>query len=201
MPGQEDKDRIHIPQLVHTASFLVYGLVDKPLELTVCSASKGSMNGQLTSIGFTFSSPLYPGERDNYEISSSDAKQQGVVYDLKDPTKGPLFDFDSTLFQQYHLSNEERAQAGKPYVWEGEFTVADSVFFSKIRYWSHPHQLSLFLLQGEETVLSGRAYGPSYQELLQLLKGLQTINHRDGLLMQYQYELDQETERLLRKQE
>ena len=75
---------ISIPQLVREASFPIYGFVGNPLELTVCSVSWGSSNTRRTSVGFTYSSPRYPDERDNIEIDSTDAHQSDIVYNPKD---------------------------------------------------------------------------------------------------------------------
>ena len=153
----------------------------------------------------TFSSPRYLEERDNFVISSAgpEIDQQGnisIVHDLKDPSEGPLFDFDTTLFQYYHFSEKERTQVGSPSVWEGAFSIADITFSAKIRHWSSSHKLSLFLLKAEKSILKGQAYGPSHDELMHLLLNLQIVNSREDVLRRYQYELDQETERLFRMQ-
>ena len=72
----------------------------------------------------------------------------------------------------------------------------DKSFSGEIRYWTQPYQISRFFFADTETILSGFTFGPSYKELLSLLKGLVIINHRDDLLEQYQHELDQESEQL-----
>jgi hypothetical protein len=185
-----------IPELVHEAPFSVYGLIDSPLELAVCSVSWGSANAQCTSIGLTFSSPRYSERRENITIHSIDAHQSGIVYNPKDASGNPLFDLDAQLFEMYRLSDDVRKQARSPQVVEGTFPIADVVFTGEIHYWSRPHQLSWFHLTSDETLLDGSTFGPSLQDLLQLLKEAVIINHHDDLLVQYQQELDQETERL-----
>lgn len=201
-----DEHPSYIPHLVHGANFPVYGLVNHPLDLSICSCGEGESGESLTlyNVSFTFSSPHYPEERDNFELGSIDAtverqEDARIIYELKDPSEGPIFDLDTTLFQSYHLRSEEQAHAGPPFVWEETISLAGGVFLGTFRHWSHPRQLSLFLLKAEETVLSGRAYGPSQEELLFLLRSLQVINHQDHLLREYQRELDQETERLFGK--
>ncbi len=154
--GEQSRD---IPHVVHAANFPIYGLVNHPLNLSLCSFSEGGFGNPLTlnSVGFTFSSPHYPEERDNFEMSSSNAaveRQEGtrIIFELKDPAKGPIFDFDTTLFQGYHLSLEEQAQAGTPSVWEETIRLEGVLFSGTFRHWSHPRPLSLFLLKAEETI-------------------------------------------------
>jgi hypothetical protein len=188
-----------IPELVHEAPFPVYGLIDSPLELAVCSVSWGSASTRCTSIGLTFSNPRYPERRQNITIDSLDAHQSGIVYNPKDASGNPLFDLDAHLFEMYRLSNDVRKQAGSPQVVEGTFPIADVVFTGERRYWSRPYQLSGFHLTSDETLLDGSTLGLSLQDLLQLLKEAVIINQHDKLLIQYQQELDQETERLFGK--
>ena len=195
----DESHRISIPQLVREAPFPVYGLVGNPLELAVCSVSWGSSNMRRTSVGFTYSSPRYSEVRENVTIDSLDAHQSGIVYNPKDASGSPLFDLDARLFEMYRLSDDVRKLAGSPQVVEGTFPIAEVVFTGEIRYWSRPYQLTSFHLTSDETLLGGSTFGPSLQDLLQLLKEAVIINQYDDLLVQYQQELDQETERLFGK--
>ena len=195
----DESHPISIPQLVREAPFPVYGLIGNLLELAVCSVSWGSSNTRCSSVGFTYSSPLYPDERDNIEIDSTDASQSDIVYDPKDAFGNPLFDLDARLFQCYHLSDSVRKQAGSPQVVEGTWTIAQVAFIGEIRHWSQPYQLSQFFLSSKDTWLGGHAFGPSLQDLQQLLQAAVAVNHCGDLLAQYQRELDQETERLFGK--
>jgi hypothetical protein len=193
-PGQfSERPRLRpILELVHTANFPVYGFVDHPFNLSIYSYGEGwfGQERNLYNITLTFSSPQYPEERDNFEMISSDAAVEnqegsGIIYTLRDsvdPTR---------LFRRYRLTQEEQAQIGTPFIWKGELSITGDVFSTKILSWSRPRQFSLFLLKSQKAVLSGHASGPSYEELLQLLQGTQVINHRDDLLKQYQYEVDQ----------
>ncbi len=184
-----------ILELVHTANFPVYGFADHPFNLSIYSYGEGCFGQErkLYNITFTFSSPLYPEERDNFELVSSDATVEnvegsGIIYTLRDsvdPTR---------LFRRYRLNQEEQAHIGAPFIWEGELSITDDVFSAKILSWSRPRQFSLFLLKSGKAVLSGHASGPSYEELLKLLQDSQVINHRDDLLGQYQYEVNQNRE-------
>lgn len=190
----------NVPELVRSAHFPVYGLTDHPDGFSTCGISTGYFGEplKLSSISFTYSSPHYPEKRDNLVVSSIDAstEQQGnirIVYDLKDPSEGRLFDLDTNLFQHYRLGEKEQTQIGHPSIWEGTLSIAGVTFLAKTRHWSSSHLLSLFLLKSEKTILSGQAYGPSHENLLQLLQALQIINHQEDLLKRYQSELDQET--------
>ncbi len=82
---------------------------------------------------------------------------------------------------------------------EGTWTIAQVAFIGEIRHWSQPYQLSQFFLSSKDTWLGGHAFGPSLQDLQQLLQAAVAVNHRDDLLAQYQRELDLETERLFGK--
>lgn len=53
-----------------------------------------------------------------------------------------------------------------------------------------------FFLKSEKTILTGNAYGPSEDELFQLLTGLQVINQQDDVLAHYQREYDEDWQRL-----
>jgi hypothetical protein len=45
-------------------------------------------------------------------------------------------------------------------------------------------------LKSEKTILTGRASGPLDKELMQLLEGLQVVNHQEDVLRQYQHEFE-----------
>lgn len=192
----DEQHRVRLSELVHAVAFPVYGLVSNPLGLSVCSVSWGSAGYRLTAIGFIFSSPLYAPVRDNFSLSSSDAKHGGTVYNPRDASGNLFFDLNDRLFERYQLSDKERGRAGSPSIWEGEFPIAEVVFSGEIRHWSQPYQLSLFHFESEKTHLNGSAFGLSQEELLRLLEGLRIINHSDDLLAQYQRELDAERQRL-----
>jgi len=199
----EDRPRT-IPETVHAASFPVYGLTDHPLDLSVSSYGTGiSHLSNLISVSFTFTSPRYAdpyaynrhtAKSENFQLTSIDAatqrpEREQMTFDLEDPSEGQIFnDKAEWLFQDHHFSEAEQKQAGKPVIWEGTLSLATAVFSGKVLHWKHPLHVSLFLLKADETVLIGNAYGPSYEELMQLLEGLQVMNHQDDLLRQYQHE-------------
>src|SRR6266851_4421598 len=85
---------------------------------------------------------------------------------------------------------------GNPSFWEGDLTIAGVPFTGELYYWSQPAQLSRFFLKSEKTILTGNAYGPSEDELFQLLTGLQSINQQDDVLALYQREYDEDLQRL-----
>lgn len=67
---------------------------------------------------------------------------------------------------------------------------ANVIFSGKMFHWGPPLRASTFFLKSEKTILTGRAYDPSDEELMQLLEGLQVINHQDDVLRQYQREFE-----------
>jgi hypothetical protein len=79
---------------------------------------------------------------------------------------------------------EEQPQpVPNPLCWEGEIMIANTHFRGTIVYYS-PLTISTFVLYSEKTALQGRSYGPSYDELIELLKGLQVLNGHDDVLRQ-----------------
>src|SRR5579883_814946 len=197
-----------ISETIHAASFPIYGLVNHPFELFVCSFGLGiSHLGFLISTTFTFSSPRYSDthprfsyysvKSKNFEITSIDAaaqrhEREHMLFDLEEPPKGQVFSGEAKwLFQDHHFSEEEQKQAGSPSTWKGTLSLANITFSGKVLSWKAPLRVSQFLLKSEETILLGHAYGPSIEELIQLLKNLQVMNHQDTLLNQYQQEIHQ----------
>ena len=180
-----------LPTTVRNLRFPVYGLVDHPLDLSICSYGEGTYSTQQQpySVSFIFTSPRYPEERNTIEIISADAtiehKKGNPVFELTDARY-------MALFRQYHLTEDERKQMGTPQRWEGTLTIEGQIFSATILYWSQPRQLALFLLKSKVSILSGMACGPSYEELCQLLQSLQIINMRADVLDEYQNVLYQE---------
>jgi hypothetical protein len=195
----DERHRIRIPDLVHLLPFHIYGPVGNPLDLTLCcSLSMMSGINYISSVGLVFSSLRYPHVRENFEIVASDTRECNIMYYTKN-TPGPAhpaFDPDIGLFQRYSLNEEERELAGNPSSWEGDLIIAGVPFTGELYYWSQPAQLSRFFLKSEKTILTGNAYGPSEDELFQLLTGLQIINQQDDVLLHYQCEYDEDLQRL-----
>ncbi len=185
-----------VPEIIHQAQFPVYGLVDHPLDLVVCSYEVNGFHNRYSAIGFGYSSFRYPQARVNVSIVSLSPHREGIVYDAKDAAGKLLRDGDAELFDTYQLSHEVRKQAGNPKIFSKTLSIAETIFTGEIRYWSHPHQLSRSFLTSEETLLAVSTFGPSLEELLQLLQATTVINSLEDLLAQYQQELDQEGERL-----
>lgn len=191
-------------ETVHAATFPVYGLIGHPLGLSIIKHGLGMSHlATLVSISFAFTSPRYSDSTnpsystrsENFRITSVDAMMQSpegkqVPFDLENASEDQFFNSKTGLFRGYHFSKEEQKQAGSPFIWEGILSLANTVFSGKVLYWRHPLQVCTFLLKSEETILIGNAYGPLYDDFIQLLEGLQIINHQDDLLRQYQYEFE-----------
>lgn len=210
--GEREQDMRHpgqprtISETVHTAPFPVYGLTDHPLDLSVSSYGMGHSHlRQAISVSFLFTSPRYadpsPHNRyaaksQNFQLTSIDAatqrpEREQMVFALEEPPEGQLFQSEAGwVLQEHHFSEEEYKQAGRPLRWEGTLSLAHTVFSGKVLHWRRPLHVSLFLLKSDETVLTGNAYGPSDQDLMQLLEGLQVLNHQDEWLRQYQHEFE-----------
>ncbi len=183
----DENHHVLIPALVRLAAFPIYGLIDNPLELSLCSlGTGGGVWHGIIDISFTFSSPRYPEEREIFTLASSAPQERNFIYDAELAIE--------SLFWSYRQL--ERAQFGSPSLWEGEIIIAGVTFSGTIHSWSQPQQLSLFRLKGEKTILSGHSFGLEYDNLLSLLKAAQPINEQDDVLAQYQRELDAEHQRL-----
>jgi len=116
----DNNQPLNIPQIVDSAHFSVYGFIN-PNDFPIHSLSVGYLDNpsRLSSIGLTFSSSRYPEKHNTIVVSSADVEieHQGksrITYDLRDPSEGQLFNFDTYVFQYYHLSESERIQVGTP---------------------------------------------------------------------------------------
>jgi hypothetical protein len=73
-----------------------------------------------------------------------------------------------------------------PFRWEGTLTLEGIPFSGAIRYYATPLWATGFCFESEKSFLSGYAYGPSCDEMIELLVGLQVLNGRDDLIRQYE---------------
>lgn len=152
--------------------FPVYGIVGDPLGLKLQSYLQ-SLGGYP---GFTISYnslryPMYPNIRlgvttfwmtsieGSYPISPTDGHLDAILEDQSQPVP-------------------------EPFRWTGEMRIANTPFRGTITYYS-PSTIAAFTLRSEHTSLQGKSYGPSYDELIELLKGLQVLNGRDEVIRQY----------------
>ncbi|HEU5200991.1 MAG TPA: hypothetical protein VFU32_15235, partial [Ktedonobacterales bacterium] len=167
--------------LVYAAPFQVYGLVGQPFGLTLCGMSCGGSQGvrhRPTSIGFVFSSPRYPGTRENFNLSSANPKQQGLALS-KNTVQALQLDASIQLLGAAGSAESAREQAGTVSLRQGYATLEGRRFLGQIRHWAHPRSLDqhtqgegVFYLEGEETIMSGGSWGPTEEELLHLLASL-----------------------------
>jgi hypothetical protein len=92
-----------------------------------------------------------------------------------------LGDWDEVL----DLIVQEQAQPVRnPFLWEGSLSIAGTLFHGKMRYYATPLKLSEYHLLSEESFVSGYASGPSCDELIELLEGLQVLNGREEVIRQ-----------------
>jgi hypothetical protein len=93
-----------------------------------------------------------------------------------------LDDWDEVL----DLVIQEQAQpVRKPFLWEGSLSIAGTLFHGKMRYYATPLKLSEYRLLSEKSFVSGRAYGPSCDEIIELLEGIEVLNGCDEVIKQY----------------
>jgi hypothetical protein len=164
---------------IAAAQFPVYGIVGRPLDLTYESRM---VNNEalpfpvVTSIALSFTSPRYPScPSERFPIRTFRVRSAL-------PQNARLDDWDEVL----DLVIQEQGQPVRnPFLWEGSLSIAGTLFQGKMRYYATPLKLSEYRLLSEESFVSGRAYGPSCDELIELLEGLQVLNRRDELIKQY----------------
>lgn len=197
-----------ISEIVHAAPFPVYGLTNHMLDLQVYGSGLGiSHLSFLISVTFAFSSPRYSDahprhsyysiKSKNFEITSVDAaaqrpERENIPFVLDEPSDSEVFSDNARwLFQEYHFSEEEQKQAGRPSLWRGTCTISNTNFSGKVLSWKPPLRVSQFLLQSEGTILLGNAYGPSSDEIMQILENLQNLHHQEDAIGQYEREIRQ----------
>ncbi len=161
---------MELAESVAAIPYPVYGIVGNPLDLRL-----HSYGGCLGYSGFiiSYKSPRYP-EYPNIRL--------GVTTFWLTSIKGshPFSTKDHVVEK---VLEEQPQPVPSPFCWEGEMTVANTHFHGTISYYS-PLTISTFVLYSEKTALQGRSYGPSYDELVELLKGLQVLNGHDDVLRQ-----------------
>ena len=179
---------------IAAVQFPVYGIVNRPLDLILCSSGTGGcahdpadlrIVTHVGSIRLSFTSPRYPSytyppfvqSSEHFRLSSKDAEKKDIELTIDDISLDPF------------LQGFIEQKASHPFLWEGTLTIAGTLFSGKIRYHASPLCISTFLLTSEKTILLGHTYGPSCDELMHLLKGLQVINKRDKVIKQYQEEI------------
>jgi hypothetical protein len=184
----DEKHRIQISKLISRAEFPVYGLIDRPFSLSLYSLSVWGFSNdfQLRIIGFVFSNSPYA----TVEIRASHARWYDPSIDWQVLDRDSALHPNTNLFKRYHFSEEEQLQAGEPSTWMGEITIEGVPFTGEFRYWLDPYRLQLFYLKSDETILDGNAHGLSFEELFSLLKGLEALNERNDVLIQYQDEMN-----------
>ncbi len=163
---------------IAAVQFPVYGIVGRPLDLTYSGrwVTTGCIPFlAIVSITLDFMSPRYP----SYLV-------QGVPF--------PNFRVQSELLQYPKLGNwsslldlvvQEQGQPERnPFFWEGSLSIAGTLFHGKMRYYATPLKLSEYHLVSEKGFVGGYAAGPSCDELIELLEGLEVLNGRDELIRQ-----------------
>jgi hypothetical protein len=164
-----------IDEIIATAQFSVYGIVDHPLGLT--RHGRHVATGYDPSITLEYTSPLYPSYPNemlaprNFWVLSAPSRTAGI------------HEGDSILDM---MIQEQVQPVRNPFLWQGTLNIAGTLFSGAIRYYAAPLKMAGFHLLSEESFLGGRAYGPSCDELIELLEGLQVLNRRDDVVRQYQ---------------
>jgi hypothetical protein len=186
-PYHDPHGPLQVAALLQAASFPVYGIADRLLDLSMCSLGYESTGFRLSGVNFRFSSPRFPQVREAVHISSAENKPP-VVMDLYPP--------QPFLFRQYRLSAAEQAQAGEPAIRQLTMTIGQVPFTGECYFWAQPYPLSWFYLKNQKVRLVGSALGLSQEDVVSLLEGLVVLNERADLAAHYQLELDQERTRL-----
>ncbi len=191
-----------IVDIVRIASFPVYGLVGRPLGLTlqgtgICSSSQRPHDGLPTSVSQISLHFAYPsGSRGpSRRLSVTSTGKDAPISAPPDwryiATDTEVFDVDGKPFARYGtLEALERAPAIPPHVLVDRFPLASEVYGARIQRWEQPHPEHTFTLFGTWGHIDGRASGVAAEELLRVIEALVPINERPELLEQYQAEVD-----------
>jgi hypothetical protein len=168
---------MNIANTIAAMPFLVYGLVDHPHDLTFRDFITGGSYQPSIALNYTSSCyPSYPNELlplRNFRVETRHSSVMISSYGIL-----PM------------VLQEQVQPVRNPFVWEGIINIADTPFSGAIRYYAAPLKMAAYNLKSDETHLHGVSYGPSCDEVIELLEGLQVINGRDDVLRQYerQYE-------------
>ena len=171
---------------IAATQFPVYGIVGHPLDLTSDSrivntgylpVNTGSIPlPTVTSIILNFTSPRYP----SCPSKRFPFRTFRVRSDV--PQEARLDDWDEVIDL---VVQEQEQPVRNPFLWEGSLSIAGTLFHGKMRYYATPLKLSEYHLLSEEAFVSGYANGPSCDELIELLEGLQVLNGCDEVIKQY----------------
>jgi hypothetical protein len=153
----------------------VYGIVDLPEDLTFRGhfINTGILHSRVTLLFRSTHYPPYPFDdrMSTLQIGTS----------TNDMSQSSIPD---------RMLKEQTQPLRNPFVWEGTITLEGKPFCGTIRYYASPVKLTGFHFKSEELFLSGLSYGPSCDEVIELLEGLQVLNGRDDVLKQYEGKAD-----------
>ncbi len=164
---------------IAVTQFPVYGIVGCPLDLTYDSrwVDIGAIPfPAVTSITLSFTSPRYPSYSSEMLVIKTFQVRSAWPQIVSPEEPNSLRDY---------ILQEQGQPVRNPFLWEGSLSIAGTLFQGKIRYYATPLKLSWYHLLSEESFLEGYSYGPSCDELIELLEGLQVLNGRDEVIKQY----------------
>ena len=166
-------------ETIAATQFPVYGIVGHPLDLTYESRmvnNEAIPFPTVTSIVLNFTSPRYPSCLSKRFPIRNFRVRSKVAQEVR------LDDWDEVLDL---VVQEQEQPVRKPFLWEGSLSIAGTLFHGKMRYYATPLKLSEYRLVSEKSYVSGYANGPSCDELIELLEGLEVLNGRDEVIKQY----------------
>ncbi|HEY7127578.1 MAG TPA: hypothetical protein VH540_26860 [Ktedonobacterales bacterium] len=171
----------YIERMVQEALMPVYGVAGNVLGVQVVSTRSGGHGTGHSSVGFTFRS-LLPVKSDcTLELDTRDLPAY-----RRDNWHASLLNF-KWYPQGADVPLAEHIKR--------DFEISGATLRGEILYWKQANR-SQFMLRGKETLLRGDSRNISLEELFQLLESLVIINQENGLVAQYQHELDEVGRRL-----
>ncbi len=166
-------------ETIAAVQFPVYGIVGHPLDLTYESRmvnNEAIPFPTVTSLVLSFTSPCYP-SCPSKRFPLRTFRVQSAL-----PQRARLDDWDEVLDL---VVQEQEQPVRNPFLWEGSLSIAGTLFQGKMRYYATPLKLSEYHLVSEKSYMRGYANGPSCDELIELLEGLEVLNGRDEVIKQY----------------
>lgn len=161
-----------LAEMIAAMPFPVYGIVDHPQDLTFDGVITGG--SYRPSIALSFKSPRYP--------SYPNEKLPLRNFRVETRHASVIISSDGILPM---VLQEQVQPVRNPFLWDGTLSIAGTPFCGAIRYYATPLKMSGYNFKSDETLLHGVSYGPSCDEIIELLEGLQVLNGRDDVLKQY----------------
>jgi hypothetical protein len=190
----------HIPVVMQTATFPIYGLVGTPLGLTLRAfghSYAGAVQLKPRPLNALILSFAYPPEsrapERSLEIVAVDPAAPYLIppWDWREvPLEVSIFDDEGQRYDRYATAKAARTadDVSAPCLID-KFPLIGGDYSLRFEHWRRPQEEWSFAVYGPSVRLTGYARGVARCELLTLLQESEMINERLDVIGQYQAEL------------